>query len=64
MKKFIFLSHKADAKFRAFGKTLEELFENAALATFSLFLGSKVKAKGNINKKIKVQGTDSKIFAL
>jgi len=58
MKKFIFLSHKADAKFQAFGKTLEELFENAASAMFFLFLNSKIKVKDNINKKIKVQGTD------
>jgi len=34
--KFIFLDHTADAKFQAFGRTLEEAFANAALATASL----------------------------
>lgn len=58
LKKFIFLSHKADAKFQAFGKTLEELFENAASATISLFLNSKIKVKKLFKKKIKVQGKD------
>ncbi len=58
MKKFIFLSHKADAKFQAFGKTLEMLFGNAALAMVSLFLNSKTKVKRSVKKKIKVQGKD------
>lgn len=34
--KFRYLEHTADAKFQAFGKTLEEAFMNAALATVSL----------------------------
>jgi len=34
--KFVFLDHTADAKFRAFGKTLEEVFENSARALVSL----------------------------
>jgi SHS2 domain-containing protein len=34
--KFVFLDHTADAKFRAFGKTLEEAFENSARALVSL----------------------------
>jgi SHS2 domain-containing protein len=34
--KFIFLDHTADAKFQAFGHSLEEAFANAALATASL----------------------------
>ncbi len=34
--KFRFLEHTADAKFQAFGRTLEEAFANAALATASL----------------------------
>ena len=32
MEKFVFFEHIADAKFRAFGKTIEECFENSALA--------------------------------
>jgi SHS2 domain-containing protein len=34
--RFRFLEHTADAKFQAFGRTLEEAFANAALATASL----------------------------
>ena len=36
MQKFKYLQHTADAKFQAFGKTLEEAFCNAALAMVSL----------------------------
>jgi len=36
MERYTFLSHTADAKFQAFGKTLEEAFSNAALALSSL----------------------------
>jgi SHS2 domain-containing protein len=34
--RFRFLDHTADAKFQAFGRTMEEAFANAALATASL----------------------------
>jgi len=34
--KYKYLSHTADAKFRAYGATLEEAFTNAALATAGL----------------------------
>ena len=36
MKKFVFLEHTADAKFQAFGKSIEECFENSALAVNSV----------------------------
>jgi len=36
MEKYRFLQHTADAKFQAFGDTLEEAFINAALAVCSL----------------------------
>ena len=46
MKKFEFLEHTADAKFLAYGKTLEEAFSNAALALFTLMTDvSKVKPR-------------------
>lgn len=57
--KYRFLEHVADAKFQAFGKTLEEAFSNAALAMFSLMTDIK-KVKGEIEKKISVQGHDKK----
>lgn len=36
MNKFVYLRHTADAKFQAFGRSLEEAFGHAALATASL----------------------------
>lgn len=36
-----YLEHTADAKFRAYGKTLEEVFENAALAMFNVMIDTK-----------------------
>ncbi|MBS3149213.1 archease [Candidatus Woesearchaeota archaeon] len=33
--KYKFLEHTAEVKFQAFGKTIEEAFSNAVLATFS-----------------------------
>ncbi|MFH0936439.1 MAG: archease [Candidatus Woesearchaeota archaeon] len=57
--KYKFLEHKADAKFQAFGKTLEEAFSNAALAMFSLMTNIK-KVKGKIEKRINVKGYDKK----
>lgn len=50
-KKFEYLSHTADAKFRAYGKTLEEKFANAAYATFNIMHDSK-KVKPLIKKEI------------
>ena len=54
-----FLEHKADAKFQAFGKTLEEAFSNAALAMFSIMTKTG-KIKPKIEKKIVVDGIDQK----
>jgi SHS2 domain-containing protein len=36
--KFKYLDHTADAKFLAYGKTLEEVFENAALAMMNVMI--------------------------
>ena len=57
--KYKFLEHKADAKFQAFGKSLEECFENAALAMTSVMTDYK-KVKSKITHKIKVKGIDKK----
>ena len=56
MKKFEFLEHTADIKFRSFGKTLEEVFENSALALFNIFYDKNVKGKKSY--KIRVKGRD------
>mgnify|MGYP006451174011 FL=1 len=42
MKNYEFLEHTADEKFRAYGKTLEEAFINAALATAKIMTDDKV----------------------
>jgi len=54
--KFKFFEHTADAKFQAFGKTLDKAFENAALAMFNVMYKGKVKKTGKY--KIKVKGSD------
>ncbi len=49
--KFRFLEHTADVKFQAFGKTVEEVFENSAMALKETICG-KVKVSGKIKNKI------------
>jgi SHS2 domain-containing protein len=56
-KKFCFLDHTADAKFQAFGRTLEEAFSNAALATASLMWDVEAVAK-KTRRRIRVKGRD------
>jgi len=57
MQKFKFLEHTADVKFQAYGKSLEEVFKNAALALKETIAG-KIKVAGKIKKKIKIKGKD------
>ncbi|MFB0565243.1 MAG: archease [Candidatus Aminicenantaceae bacterium] len=59
MKKYTFLDHTADAKFQAFGNTLEEAFQNAALATAFLMWDWK-KINKKITRKVEVKGNDIK----
>jgi SHS2 domain-containing protein len=40
LSKFEYLYHIADAKFRAYGSTLEEAYENAALAMFNVMINT------------------------
>jgi len=54
--KFKFLEHTADIKFQAFGKSVEEAFENSALAMFNAMSDKKIKPL--TKKKIKVVGED------
>lgn len=57
--KYKFLEHTADVKIQAFGKSLEEAFENSALALKELMLDfDKIKIKSAIKKKIEVEGKD------
>ncbi|MFZ2054730.1 MAG: archease [Candidatus Aminicenantales bacterium] len=55
--KFRFLDHTADAKFQAFGRTLEEAFANAALATVSL-MWEPEKVEKKVDHPMSVQGRD------
>ena len=51
------LDHTADAGIRAYGATLEDLFENAAAGLFSLITDlEKVRAVGEV--KVRVQADD------
>lgn len=45
MKKFEFLEHTADIKFKAYGKSLEEVFENSAKAIINSVTDGKIKKK-------------------
>jgi SHS2 domain-containing protein len=57
--KYEYLPHTADVKFRAYGKTMEEAFSNAALALTKVITNpSKVEAK--VEKKIEVSSEDEK----
>jgi len=57
MKNFEFLEHTADAKFRAYGKTLEQAFSNAAIAMSSIIYPPE-KVKPKIKKEINISGND------
>lgn len=54
MKKFEFLEHTADVKFRAYGETLDKAFTNAALAMFDVIVDTE-KVKPKVSKKIEVK---------
>lgn len=59
MEKYRFFPHTADAKFQAFGTTLEESFTNAALATASLMWDWEHVDKIT-EHRIRVEGRDLK----
>ncbi|MEK6906664.1 MAG: archease [Nanoarchaeota archaeon] len=56
--KYEFLEHTADIKFRAFGKILEEIFNNSALALNDIIKG-KIKIKSKIEKSFIIKGEDN-----
>jgi SHS2 domain-containing protein len=57
MEKYKFFHHTADAKFQAFGHTLEETFAHAALAVASLMWDWEKIAK-NIEISVALEGKD------
>ena len=56
-KRFEFLEHTADVYVVAYGKTLEDAFENAALATFETMTDTK-KIESKVEDDIEVEGHD------
>ena len=52
--KYKYLEHTADAKFIAFGRDIDEVFSNSALAMFNI-LGDTTKVKVTKTKKIKLK---------
>lgn len=56
-KKFEFLDHTADIKFKAYGKTINEVIENCA-AAFSSYIANEQKIKPAKGKIIDVRGDD------
>jgi len=59
VKKFRFLEHTADAYIAAYGETLEEAFENAALATFEVMTDTS-QVRPTITEALEVVGFDEK----
>lgn len=57
MKRFEFLEHTADAYIAAYGKTLEEAFENAAYATFETMTDVKC-VEPKVEGVLEVEGHD------
>lgn len=57
MEKYKFLEHTADAKFQAFGKTIEEAFSNAAYALAETMTKG-VKIQEKVTWKIDATGKD------
>lgn len=54
MKPYEYLPHTAEAKFAAYGKSMEEAFSNAALAMENIITDTE-KIKPNIKKKIVIE---------
>ncbi|WMW22132.1 archease [Methanolobus mangrovi] len=62
-KDFEYLEHTADAKFRAYGKTLEEAFQNAALAMLNVMVDtSSVKNSSSVDIELTSPDLDSLLF--
>lgn len=57
--KYIYLPHTADAKFRAFGASLDEAFMNAAYAMTDV-ITDHTKVKSKVKKKISIKSEDEK----
>ena len=56
-KQYEYLEHTADIKFLAYGNTLEEVFENAALAMFNVMIDTG-KVSGETAREISLKSPD------
>lgn len=56
-KQYEYLEHTADIKFLAYGKNLEEVFENAALAMFNVMIDTQ-KVLGETEREIVLKSSD------
>ncbi|AKB17060.1 MULTISPECIES: archease [unclassified Methanosarcina] len=56
-KKYEYLEHTADIKFLAYGNTLEEVFENAALAMFNVIIDTG-KVSGETARDVYLKSPD------
>jgi SHS2 domain-containing protein len=56
-KQYEYLDHTADIKFRAYGKSLEEVFENAALAMFNVIINTE-KVSGDTSREFFLKSPD------
>ena len=62
-KKFEFLEHTADMYIAAYGSSLEEAFENAALATFEVMTDTnKVEAEVKEDVELEAQDTEALLY--
>ncbi|MGP8321746.1 MAG: archease [Methanosarcinaceae archaeon] len=52
-----YLEHTADAKFRAYGTTIEEAFQNAAVAMFNVMIDTSI-ISDEVTEKIKLTSED------
>jgi len=61
--KYEYLPHTADAKFRAYGKTLEECFSNAAIAMFEILTDTqKIRPTLEFPLEVKAKRAESLLF--
>ena len=61
--KYKFLKHTADIKFQAYGKSLNEVFENSALAMFKTMSSKKIAEKKSLELKIREKNLESLFHA-
>jgi SHS2 domain-containing protein len=58
-----YLPHPADVRFRAVGHTLEQVFENAALAMFNVIINTgQIEPERSVDITLESQGLDNLLF--